>query len=123
MFMLKQAVLVLLMSSLPFLTNMAVADENQTVEFGNNVLITNNKTSVNLNTATENQLMTLKGIGKKKAQAIIAYREQHNGFRQIEELDNVKGIGPKLLSANLNRLTLDSNPQIDVFPAKSLPLN
>jgi len=67
--------------------------------------------------------MTLKGIGKKKAQAIIAYREEHNGFRQIEELDNVKGIGPKLLSANLNRLTLDSNPQMDVFPAKSLPLN
>jgi competence protein ComEA len=123
MFMLKKAVLVLLMSSLPFLTNMAVADENQTVEFGSNVLITNNKTSINLNTATENQLMTLKGIGKKKAQAIIAYREEHNGFRQIEELDNVKGIGPKLLSANLNRLTLDSNPQMDVFPAKSLPLN
>jgi competence protein ComEA len=123
MFKLKKAIHVLLLSSLPFIAHVAIAGENQTIEFNNNIVTSTDHSSVNLNTATEEELMKLKGIGKKKAQAIIAYRDQHSGFRRIEELDNVKGIGPKLLAANLSRLTLDGNPQFAAFPAKSLPLN
>jgi competence protein ComEA len=52
---------------------------------------------ININTATKEELMTLKGIGQVKAEAIIKYREQYGGFRTIEELINVKGIGEKTI--------------------------
>jgi competence protein ComEA len=52
---------------------------------------------ININTATEKQLTTLKGIGAKKAKAIIEYREINGDFSHIEELKNVKGIGKKLI--------------------------
>jgi competence protein ComEA len=50
---------------------------------------------VNLNTATTTQIATLPGIGEKVAQRIIEYREKNGGFKKIEELMNVKGIGEK----------------------------
>jgi competence protein ComEA len=50
---------------------------------------------VNLNTATATQIATLPGIGEKAAERIIEYREKNGGFKKIEELMNVKGIGEK----------------------------
>jgi competence protein ComEA len=50
---------------------------------------------VNLNTATASQIATLPGVGEKAAQRIIEYREKNGGFKKIEELMNVKGIGEK----------------------------
>jgi comEA protein len=50
---------------------------------------------VNLNTATQAQIETLPGIGAKAAERIIEYREKNGGFKKIEELMNVKGIGEK----------------------------
>jgi competence protein ComEA len=50
---------------------------------------------VNLNSATSAQIATLPGIGEKAAQRIIEYREKNGGFKKIEELMNVKGIGEK----------------------------
>jgi competence protein ComEA len=52
-------------------------------------------TLVNLNTATAPQLETLPGIGPKTAAAIIEYRQKNGGFKKIEELMNIKGIGEK----------------------------
>ena len=57
-------------------------------------------TLVNLNAANVEQLMALPGIGKSKAQAIVAYREEQGPFSSVDDLVNVKGIGKKLL-ANL----------------------
>jgi competence protein ComEA len=47
---------------------------------------------ININTATKEQLMTLNGIGESRAQAIIAYREEHGPFTAIEDLMLVSGI-------------------------------
>lgn len=52
-------------------------------------------TLVNLNTATETELQTLSGVGPKKAADIIAYRDQNGGFKTVEDLKNVSGIGDK----------------------------
>lgn len=53
------------------------------------------KPTVNLNTATIDQLTTLPGIGRKTAELIVEYRTKSGGFKKIEELMNVKGIGEK----------------------------
>ena len=49
---------------------------------------------IDLNSATEEQLCTLKGIGPAKAGAILDYRENYGGFVCVEEIMEVKGIGP-----------------------------
>jgi competence protein ComEA len=53
------------------------------------------KSAINLNTATLDQLETLPGIGRKTAERIIEFRTKSGGFKRIEELMNVKGIGEK----------------------------
>lgn len=59
--------------------------------------------AVNLNTATKKELMTLDGIGDKKAEEIIKYREK-TPFKKPEDLKNIKGIGDKLFDKIKNNI-------------------
>jgi competence protein ComEA len=61
---------------------------------------------VHLNKSTIDDLVTLKGIGHKKAQAILAYREQIGAFKSLQELTQIKGIGDKILKDNKERLKI-----------------
>ena len=53
---------------------------------------------VSLNSATAEELTELKGVGEVTALAIVAYREEHGGFKDVEELLEVSGIGPAKLA-------------------------
>lgn len=63
---------------------------------------------VNINTANAQTLATqLKGIGLKKAEAIVAYRETFGAFKSVDELAAVKGIGEKTVGENKARIILN----------------
>jgi|TARA_B110000240_G_C13449943_1_gene432076 competence protein ComEA len=63
---------------------------------------------ININQATAEQLAdNLKGVGLKKAQAIIQYREKMGGFQNQDQLLNVKGIGAATLKKNEGNILLE----------------
>ena len=53
--------------------------------------------AIDINTATAEEFVKVKGIGEKKAERIIAYRDEHGKFESVDELKNVKGIGKKIV--------------------------
>ena len=59
---------------------------------------------VNINTATVEELKTLKGVGDKKAEAIIEYRKKNGSFKTKEDLMKVRGIGKKLFESFEERI-------------------
>ncbi|MFT5835344.1 MAG: competence protein ComEA [Sulfurimonas sp.] len=60
--------------------------------------------AVDINTASKKELISLNGIGAKKAEAVIAYREV-NCFKSVKELTKVKGIGNKTIEKNMSELS------------------
>lgn len=71
-------------------------------------LITTNQQDVvvNINTADAEALTKLKGIGPKKAEAIVAWRKANGNFKSIEQLAEVKGIGAKMLEENRKNIRI-----------------
>ena len=83
-----------------------VAEGNSEKGNSSNTTPSNSKQgTVNINTATLEELQTIKGIGKKKAEAILQYRKEHGAFRTKEDLLQVKGIGKKALEAIESQVT------------------
>jgi competence protein ComEA len=66
---------------------------------------------VNLNTATVEQLATIPGVGPRMAERIIDYRQKNGGFKKVEDLMNVSGVGEKSF--------LKMKPLITVTPPKT----
>lgn len=64
---------------------------------------------VDLNSAGLEELCSLPGVGEKKAQAILDYREEHGSFSCIDELDQVDGISTKSIEAWRSRLYIESD--------------
>ena len=65
--------------------------------------------AVDINNATKEQLMSIKGIGDKKADAIITYRKGHC-FKTVDDLTAVKGLGDKFVAQNKKDLTVGKCP-------------
>ena len=61
---------------------------------------------ISLNQASVDQLQQLQGVGLKKAQAIVAYRQKQGAFKSIDELQQVRGIGPAIFAKNKTCLGL-----------------
>ena len=67
--------------------------------------------TVDINTADKETLMSLNGIGEAFAERIIEYREQNGGFKAVQELTNIRGIGRTLVEKNREVLTIGDSPQ------------
>lgn len=61
---------------------------------------------VNINKATSEQLMEIKGIGESYAKRIVEYREKNGPFKKIEDIMQVQGIGTKIFESIKDKITL-----------------
>ena len=64
--------------------------------------------AVNLNSASKDELQAVKGIGPKKADAIIEFRKKNGPFKSVDDLKNVKGFGDKSVDGIRSELTVES---------------
>ena len=78
----------------------------QTEENENDEKIESSSNLVNINTASVVELMSLDGIGETKAKAIIEYRDTSGGFKSIEDIKNVSGIGESTYENIKNNITV-----------------
>ena len=67
--------------------------------------------TVDINTADKETLMSLRGVGESFAERIIEYREQNGGFKAVQELTNIRGIGQTLVEKNREMLTVGGSPE------------
>ena len=68
---------------------------------------------VNINTATKEELTTIKGIGDKRAQEIIDYRKKNGDFKSVDELEKVPGIGPGTMKQIRSQVTVSGKTATD----------
>lgn len=81
-----------------------VGEESEEIPTGETRKEATKEGKVNINTATVEELKTLKGVGEKKAEAIIEYRKKNGSFKTKEDLMKVRGIGKKLFESFEERI-------------------
>ena len=81
-----------------------VGEEAEAIPAGATSKEVSKEGKVNINTATVEELKTLKGVGEKKAEAIIEYRKKNGSFKTKEDLMKVRGIGKKLFESFEERI-------------------
>lgn len=92
---------VLTLFVVPFVTNAESVPVNSSAP----PIVSQKINKINLNKADVDLLtQSFKGVGRKRAEAIIAYREANGGFKSIEDLSLVKGIGKQFVTRNLEKL-------------------
>ena len=69
--------------------------------------------TVNINTATKEELTSLKGIGEKRAQEIINYRTKNGPFKSVDDLEKVPGIGPGIMKQIRSEVTTTGKTTVD----------
>jgi competence protein ComEA len=62
--------------------------------------------TININTASVDELTQLQKVGPKTAENIVAYRDVNGPFKTLDDLKNVKGVGDKILELNKDRMTV-----------------
>ena len=62
--------------------------------------------TININTADKELLMSIKGIGEKRAEAIIAYRDKNGPFKSVDQLADIKGVGKLFIDSNRDVLVV-----------------
>ena len=77
-------------------TNINVSKEGNTAEDG----------IININTASLEELQKINGVGEVKAKSIINYREKNGGFKSIDEMKNIEGIGDKTFEKMKDQITI-----------------
>lgn len=74
---------------------------------------------IDINQADLATLEKINGLGPKKAQTILEFREKNGPFLSLEQLSEIKGIGPKFLERNKGKLVVNAIPP--KLPAKTTP--
>jgi competence protein ComEA len=75
------------------------------------VLVNMSWAAVNINTATQSELESVKGLGPSKAKAIIEYRDKNGPFKSVDDLDKVKGFGKSSVEKLKGELSVDMAAQ------------
>ena len=73
--------------------------------------------SLNLQTATKEELMSIKGVGEKKALLILEYREK-NSIKSVDDLKNIKGFGDTIINNIKNDSRFNQNENKDIKDKK-----
>ena len=85
----------------PLVSEVTNETSNVVMEELNANTVASNQAHININTASATEIAgAMKGVGLKKADAIVAYRKTHGPFKTIESLTAVKGMGNKTLLRN-----------------------
>lgn len=89
-------------------TTPCVCEDVNSACIENNTNKENNQTSekININTATQEELTSLSGIGESKAKSIIKYREENGNFKSIEDIMKVSGISENLFAKIKKNITV-----------------
>ncbi|MFB2863911.1 ComEA family DNA-binding protein [Aeromonas sp. MdU4] len=98
--LMKKISAVMLLACLPLFSQPSLAADKVVPKQNTTTSVAKESGKVDINTATLAELTSLKGVGDKKAQAIVDYREKQGKFTSVDQLADVNGIGPATLEAN-----------------------